>query len=100
MAHDSDGKPSFDPQLHRDVVDSFARGRKPESYKQCLENHGFTWYPHNIRSDGTPEPQWRNARIRAAFNEQDLVTQFPSPEDLDRWIRSWKASRKGQGLSH
>lgn len=97
--HDPEFKPKFDPKQARELRDDLAQGRKPDSYKQCLENHGFTWHPFNRRNDGQVEAQWRHAGLRCSFTEDDLTTGFRSPEELDRWLRSWKLSRRMQGIA-
>ena len=97
-----DQRPAFDLLEHADVVARVADCRKAEAYARAMEAHGFVWWPPervpvNVGSAaaGLPhEGQWRNARAKMAFTPTDLLAQFLTPEDFDRWATGKKLERQ------
>jgi len=95
-------RPDFDPKQAKEFLDALGQGKDDEAYRQCLEYHGFRWYPLEqiIASDlpgaaGKKEGEWRNGRLKLAFTPRDLATGFPmGPESLDRYLRERKAEAK------
>lgn len=85
--------PLFDQKLHREVVAQSMGGRKPDSYRSVLEFHGFVFHPRVPLATGGFESQWRHRSLRFSFNDQNVVAEFKSPEDLDTWLRTMKAAK-------
>ncbi len=97
-------KPIFDPKQAREWQDDNAQGRTDEPYRQCLEYHGFQWWPLarlqalqlpgvELKTEG--EWRWPNPTPLLAFTPRDLATGFPEgPESLDRYLRDYKLQAK------
>jgi hypothetical protein len=93
-------RPALDARLRAEHLDAAAEGRKPDSYKQALEWHGFAFTPpEKLRpmsnGEAHKEGLWWNLRLRMAFTETDLTTTFRGPEDLDKFLRGQKLLRRG-----
>jgi hypothetical protein len=90
----------FDPKQAKEWQEELAEGKSAEIYRQCLESHGFVWWPlSRLQAQALPgvmlltEGQWRNLRLKPAlaFTPKDLTSGFPTgPESLDRFIREHK----------
>jgi hypothetical protein len=100
-------RPDFDPKLAKDVAEHFIRGRKIDAYRPALERAGFTFYhPSQLPplAGGGPrlEGEWRNARMRLAFTDRDILgsSDFSNPQEFAEWIAKVKLARRlaAQGL--
>ncbi len=96
-------RPDLDPKQQKEFLDALGEGKTDEPYRQCLQYHGFNWYPleqiiaKNLGGDnaGKKEGEWRNGRLGLAFTPRDLTTGFPTgPEALDRYIKERKLEAK------
>lgn len=93
-------RPELDVKQQKEFLDALGQGKTDEPYRQCLQYHGFNWYPLEqiIASDlpvavtaGKTEGEWRNGKLKLAFTPRDLATGFPmGPESLDRFLRERK----------
>ena len=101
-AGSEDPRPSVDPRERRELIAQAGGPRKAEQFATVLEAHGFVWYPAQLMpldvgaaaAGQEHEGQWRNRRARLAFTPTDLLAQFDSPEDLDRWARQKARERR------
>lgn len=99
-------RPTFDPALHRDVVDDARHGRKVEDYKQCLDAIGFRFKtpaqlgPFSGPGGGIPrtEGEWvlRSGSLRLNMTSDEIVAWFASPEDLWNCVERWKLEQRAE----
>jgi hypothetical protein len=101
---DAPARPEIDPQMRKEVIAAFVRGRKIEDYKAVLEHWGFAFVPREKLPPWTTgtrrtEGEWRSVRLRMAFTDTDVLAGWPSPADFDAWIRKYiqrkQAARAG-----
>jgi len=97
-------RPAYDAREWRERDEAARAGRRPESYRQALEYHGFVyWPPHLLPPDphGRPRTEglWRHKGLRFALGETQVARDFPGgPEQLDQWLRDQKKAKRHQLL--
>lgn len=89
-------RPQIDQKERKEFLAEQRDGRTADQYKQCLEFHGFVWWP----ADALPalegdvkriEGEWRHQKMKLAFTPNDLAGSFPGgPESLDRYLKDFK----------
>ncbi len=104
-------RPQFDPRERAELLRRASDGKSPEAMRRVLEHHGFRFYPAELVAEaalmaGTEmvtapgeaapevEGQWRHTGLRLALTPSDLVANYASHEDLDRWVKREKLERR------
>jgi hypothetical protein len=89
-------QPLFDPQQAAEFRAEAIHGRKEEGYIHALEFHGFRfWSDLELAQRGqypTGQGLWRHPdrRYELAFQPDDLLAMFATPEVFDRWVEAHK----------
>lgn len=98
-----DMRPGYDGRERAEAVNRVATDRPIDKFHAVLEHHGFRYYPPAVVLDaavrsgmgGGPEleGEWRNRRVwmngarGAAFRPSDILANFLTPEDFDKWMK-------------
>lgn len=93
-----EAKPAFDPLAAAEHQLEAMAGRRPSSYEQALEHHGFFFVPAHqlpVALGQAPHQEgcWYHRGLRFAFTPTSLCTTFRGPEDFDAFVRDQKAKR-------
>lgn len=89
-------RPGFDPKQAAEFRAEAIHGRKEEGYVSALEFHGFKyWTDLELAERGqypTGQGLWRHPdrRYELAFQPDDLLAMFATPEVFDRWVKAHK----------